>query len=77
MDLVEVQKLAALLFTEEEIFIILTRDEDVKNFDDAYQKGRLLSIMEVRRSIFNMAKQGSSPAQKEWLFIERLTAKKK
>ena len=60
----EITELAMLQFTKEQICTIL----DVSEIDDqAYQRGLLLAEAEVRKSILTMAKQGSSPAQKEYL----------
>ena len=71
MDLEKVEELAKLFFTEEQIELILKSDSEIEDFDTAFKKGRLLSEYEVRKTIFKMATQGSSPAQKEWLQIMR------
>ncbi len=71
MDLQKVQELSELMFTEDQIRIILTADGDINDFETAMLKGRLLSLYNIRKSIYQMAKNGSSPAQKEWLAIVR------
>lgn len=60
----EIEELASLQFTEEEIKTITGLDElDLI----AMNRGRLKAMAEVRKSIFSQAKQGSSPAQKEYM----------
>lgn len=66
-QLIEVEKLAALFFTQAEIDIIVsTENESVDNkgdFDFHYQRGQLKQIALLRKSIFEQANNGSSPAQ--------------
>jgi len=60
----EVEVLASLQFTIEEIVTITGE----KNLDmDIVNRGRLKASAEVRKSILAQAKQGSSPAQKEFI----------
>ncbi len=62
----KVEGFAKLFFSPEEITIILGVDSKEKMKDDfkrSYQKGRLLSIADVRKSVLELAKSGSSPAQ--------------
>ncbi len=66
----EIESLAELQFTTKEISIITEQPESVFQSDtkavQAFLKGRLKAQAEVRRSILNMARQGSTPAQKEF-----------
>lgn len=66
----EVERLAGLFFSEAEILIIMGLDENLFSnenikidFNSAYQRGTLKSKAEIRTGIFNLAKNGSSPAQ--------------
>ena len=70
--LAEVESYAALMFTREEIAVILEVDtsELVALLQDqqtpaskAFQRGRLKREAEVRKGIFDLAQNGSSPAQ--------------
>ena len=64
-----VESMAELQFTPEEIAIIIDKNVDVfekEEFEKAYFRGRLKAQADVRKSILQMAKQGSSPAQKEF-----------
>lgn len=68
----EVETYASLMFTKEEIAVILEvdpaslisllQDQDNSVFK-AFQKGRLKREAEVRKGIFDLAQNGSSPAQ--------------
>jgi hypothetical protein len=71
-QLSEIESMASYFFSGEEIAIVL--DVDVDDLTDAlsddetdayraYQKGRLKSKLELRKSILTLAKQGSGPAQ--------------
>lgn len=71
-QLTEIERLAGLFMKPSDIAIILGIPE--AEFRDAlsdkksmcfnrYQKGKLLSEAELRKSVITMAKQGSSPAQ--------------
>ncbi len=68
----ELENYASLMFTREEIAIILEVDpvelkgalKDGKNkASRAFQRGRLKREAEVRKGIFDLAQNGSSPAQ--------------
>ena len=68
----EVEQYASLMFSKEEIAIILEvdpaelvvllQDQDNKAFR-VFQRGRLKREAEVRKGIFDLAQNGSSPAQ--------------
>ena len=68
----EVETYASLMFTKEEIavilevdpseFKVLLKDQDNPVFK-AFQRGRLKREAEVRKGIFDLAQNGSSPAQ--------------
>ncbi len=68
----EVETYASLMFTKEEIAVILEMDpvqlhtvlEDQDNpVFRAFQRGRLKREAEIRKGIFDLAQNGSSPAQ--------------
>jgi hypothetical protein len=68
----EVETYASLMFTKEEIAVILEVDpaelslllqEQDNPVFKAFQKGRLKREAEVRKGIFDLAQNGSSPAQ--------------
>ena len=71
-QLAEIESLASYFFSYEEIAIVLDVDadsltdeltgEDTPGYK-AYQRGRLKSKLELRKSILTLAKQGSGPAQ--------------
>ncbi len=71
--LIEIEELACLQFTEEEIKTITGQSDIDKT---AMNRGRLRAIAEVRKSIYSQAKQGSSPAQKEYLQLIKDCEKK-
>ena len=68
----EVETYASLMFSKEEIAVILEvdpaelavllQDQDHPVFR-AFQRGRLKREAEVRKGIFDLAQNGSSPAQ--------------
>lgn len=67
-ELLQVEEFASLFFTPEEIKIIMGMAIDVvtikgSEFDNAYRKGKLMNEASVRRSILDLAKKGSAPAQ--------------
>ena len=77
--LAELEQYAGLMFTKKEIAAILEFslsefEELLDHDDDAYkrfQRGRLKKDAEVRKSIFDLAANGSSPAQSfAWKLIE-------
>jgi len=65
-----IEELAELQFTMKEVCVIIEVHESF--FDEneqaalAYIKGKLKAQAEVRRALVQMAKQGSTPAQKEF-----------
>jgi hypothetical protein len=65
----EIENLSALFFTPDEIIAIMNlkgfNDFRVKesDFNIPFMRGRLKKEAEVRTSIFNLAVNGSSPAQ--------------
>lgn len=70
----QIKELAALLFTPAEIAFMLEIDENDVSLSDglyyrAYQEGRLQAEVDLRNSIFKLAKSGSSPAQQMMLDI--------
>lgn len=71
-QLTELESLASYFFTPDECAIVLSISTDELEMaleDDtdpgykAYQRGKLKSKLELRKSILTLAKQGSSPAQ--------------
>lgn len=71
-QLKQIEELAALAFSVKKLAIILGVDEaelrhaisdETGDVFKRYQRGRLLSESEWRKSVFTLAKQGSSPAQ--------------
>jgi hypothetical protein len=66
-QLKEIESLAALFFSKTEIEIIVSTDnESIDNkgdFDFHYQRGQLKQMALLRKSIFEQATNGSSPAQ--------------
>lgn len=58
------EELGMLQFADEEIAVILGRRMTKKDHCDA-KRGRLKAEAEVRQAILTMAKQGSTPAQKQ------------
>lgn len=74
----EIEKLAGLQFLPEQIAIII--DHDIDDLEEhvfsgkgpvymSFMRGQLKAEAEVRTSILQMAKQGSTPAQKQLLDI--------
>lgn len=70
--LTEIENLASYFFSPEEIAIVLDLDiddltdeltDDETSAYKAYQRGKLKSKLELRKSILTLAKQGSGPAQ--------------
>lgn len=75
-----VEEMAGVCFTPEEICIAIEGDWDVlkrqfKNkqsvFYKAYKKGSLLHMFNVRKSIYELAKGGSSASQSEFLKLRK------
>ena len=67
----QIEANAALMFSTEEVEIITGLEigsiQLDANYRTHYRRGRLRAQAEVRRSIADMAKRGSSPAQKQFL----------
>lgn len=66
IDAAEVEAFAKLMFSPKEICVIMEYDESLSKSDAfvlAFNKGKFLSEAAVRKSIFNLAANGSSPAQ--------------
>lgn len=77
-ELNEIEKMAGLCFTPEQISIVLqvNTDEFCRMYNDktsivflTYQRGALIHETEVRNSIYNLAKGGSSTAQQQYLAL--------
>lgn len=75
-ELQQVEEFAGLCFSPEQIAIILERDEDnfleefkkkKSDLRKAYNKGSLMHEAQVRKSIFELAKSGSSSAQQDYI----------
>lgn len=69
-DLKLLEQLASVYMTEKEmaeVFGIDENDLDAPNLKRVIRKGQLLTELKVRKSIFEMASRGSSPAQLEAL----------
>jgi len=71
-QLKEIEGFGAVLFSEDECALVMGFDVDYfnelmehpdSNVYKAYHKGRLQSLYLVRKNIFDMAKNGSGPAQ--------------
>lgn len=71
-DLKLIEELASYFFTPREIAIMVEMDPDNvmdlmcaqgNEFYTAFQRGKLQSEMELRKSIIRLARAGSSPAQ--------------
>lgn len=59
----EAKELAGCFFSEEEIMEIMELDKVGPEFQAACRIGYLKSEAELRKSIFELARNGSSPAQ--------------
>ncbi len=67
----EIESFASLFFTADEIVIIMQLPADIfhgdrltePDFEIPYKRGRLKKEAELRKSIINLAVNGSSPAQ--------------
>ncbi|GAB2648601.1 hypothetical protein GCM10027035_47940 [Emticicia sediminis] len=62
MNLEEAEEYGALLFTEKEVKLILTKEPNT--VENAILKGQLLTEATIRKVIIEQAKNGSSEAQK-------------
>jgi hypothetical protein len=65
----EVADLAMLQFTDKEIATIMQMSPDVvvNQYGADIDRGRLLAEAEVRKAVLQLAKQGSTPAQKQFM----------
>lgn len=59
----EVEELASLHFTEGQISLISGIDSNNPDFKTAVQKGYLIRESKIRKSIFQLAENGSAQAQ--------------
>lgn len=59
----EIEELAGYFFTEDEVSEISGVEKSERGFKKAFRKGNLLAEAELRKSIMELAKAGSSPAQ--------------
>lgn len=69
-QIAQIEDLATLQFSVDEVAVIMDMKAAQLSDGDgfrAYMRGRLKAQAEVRRSIVSMAKQGSSPAHKQFL----------
>jgi len=68
-----IEELAQLQFSDKEIAVIMEMDpaDLVQHHHQDVDRGRLLAEAEVRKSILQLAKQGSTPAQKEFMALNR------
>lgn len=62
-ELDEIEELAGLHFFPEEILFIVRPPQEIEPVERALRRGRLKMEAEVRRSVFQHAANGSSPAQ--------------
>lgn len=79
-DLKKVALFSALLFTKDEIKLAMMNDSEIKDFDSAFERGRINEQYEIRKSLFTAAKTGNVSAQKEWMALRTkldLDAKRK
>lgn len=66
-SIVDATEFGRLQFTEEQVATMLGEDALDPTHRRAYLQGQLMAEAEVRRSVLKLARQGSSPAQKEFL----------
>jgi len=76
VKLAEIESLAEVQFSVQEVAIIT--ELSVEQVSDgpgavAYARGKLKAEAEVRRAILTLAKQGSTPAQKQFMDLARQT----
>jgi hypothetical protein len=72
-----IERWASLLFSMEQVRILVQADKEAWNNDmaaegeawTAYQRGKLKQEAQIRQSLITLATQGSAPAQKEVLGI--------
>ena len=61
--LIEIEELASCFFTKAEILEITGIEVVTREFREAMRKGQLTSEYKLRKSILELASDGSSPAQ--------------
>lgn len=67
----EIEELAGYFFTEDEVEEITGLEKSTCGFKKAFRKGSLKAEAEIRKSIIQLAKDGSSPAQTlAWKMLE-------
>lgn len=67
----EIEELAGYFFDEEQVALITGVEIDTPEFRKAFKRGSLKSEAEIRKSIIQLAKDGSSPAQTmAWKMVE-------
>jgi hypothetical protein len=62
-DLKEIEEMAGLFFTEEEVEEITGTRRDSKEWKLAFRRGSLKAEAALRKSIISLANDGSGPAQ--------------
>ena len=69
----QISEMAMLQFTDREIATITQLDPDalIRGYSSDIDRGRLLAEAEVRKSVLQMAKQGSTPAQKQFMDLNK------
>jgi predicted DNA-binding protein (UPF0278 family) len=69
----QIEELAQLQFTDEELAKIMQVPvkDFIKKYRNSIDRGRLLAEAEVRRAILQLAKQGSTPAQKQFMELNQ------
>jgi len=67
----QIENAAELQFTDCEIakIVEISYDELIKKYSASIDKGRLQAESLVRQSMFQLAKQGSTPAQKQFMLL--------
>ncbi|NCB43565.1 MAG: hypothetical protein EOM59_13245 [Clostridia bacterium] len=77
-EIAEIEKMAGLCFTPEQIAIVLQVDatefrkeynKDLSEVYLHYQRGALMHETEVRNSVYQLAKGGSSTAQQQYMSL--------
>lgn len=76
----QIEELGALMFDYSEVALIAGVDKQSLMDDGpaktAYMRGQLKAAADVRQSILKMAKNGSTPAQKQLVDLMRLVDRK-
>ena len=73
----QIEEMASLQFTDKEIATIVGVEHEqlIREYVLNVDRGRLLAEAEVRRSMLQLAKQGSTPAQKEFMALNKQAQK--